>query len=146
MQNKGIFLIFAILILVFAMQPVPSCVDIPLSELSTEEPDTTLTKFDVADIYLRLKTNGFLIINTFGDSMKGTINTNQKCLCVPKSEYTVGDIIVFFQNGVGISHEIVYKTSSGFITKGTNNDFVDDEISASQIFCSIPEVSRWKLW
>jgi len=139
-------LLFALIIgMVFAVQPIPNCSNIPIEELSNEQPDTTFTKTEVFDIYSKLE-RGYLMVQTFGDSMKGTINTNQRCLCIPKEKYYVGDIVLFIQNGKGIAHEIVFETQTGFITKGTNNDFVDGEILSSQIFCKIPEVERFKLW
>lgn len=145
MKLDFILLIGIIGVILFAIQPVPNCSDIPISELSTETPDTTFTKTDILDIYSKLE-RGYLVIQTFGDSMKGTIDTNQRCICTPKDNYYVGDIVLFIQDGTGIAHEIVYYTQTGFITKGTNNDFADGEIQDSQILCEIEKQPRFELW
>ena len=145
MKIDFILLLGIIFISLYAIQPVPNCSDIPIEELTNETPDTTFTKEDILDIYSKLE-RGYLVVQTFGDSMKGTINTNQRCICVPKDNYYVGDIVLFIQDGNGIAHEIVFETQTGFITKGTNNDFVDSEIQDSQIFCEVEKVPRWKLW
>lgn len=146
MQNRELIL-FAILVLgiIYATQPVPNCVDIPADELTNKTPDTTFTKSDILDIYSKLE-RGYLIINTLGDSMKGTINTNQRCICIPQEQYYIEDIVLFINKGTGIAHEIILKTQSGFITKGTNNDFADGEISKGQILCEIEKTYRWQTW
>lgn len=145
MKLDFVLLIGIILMILYAIQPVPNCSDIPLSELSTETPDTTFTKTDILDIYSKLE-RGYLVVQTFGDSMKGTIDTNQRCICTPKDNYYVGDIVLFINGGTGIAHEIVYYTQTGFITKGTNNDFADGEIQDSQILCEIEKQPRFELW
>lgn len=146
LNQNFILLMGIILFSLYSVQLVPNCVDIPFEELTDEEPDTTFTQSDLLDIFSKLRSDGYLIVQTVGESMRGTINPNQRCLCIPKDDYVIGDIVLFIDDGTGISHEIVYLTQTGFITKGTNNDFVDSEIDKSQILCSIGKVSRYKLW
>ena len=144
MKMNPIFLLIFIIGLL-AFQQVPNCVDIPVNELSEDKSATTLNQADILNIHSKLE-RGYLIIQTVGNSMLGVINPNQRCLCVVKEEYSVGDIILFLNQNTGVAHEIIYQTSSGFITKGTNNEFADGEIHKSQALCSIPYLSRWELW
>lgn len=145
MNNQFMLVLGILVIIIYSVALVPNCVDIPVSELSDEEPDTTFNKEDVIDIFSKLE-KGYVVISTIGNSMLGVINPNQRCICTVEDNYREGDIVLFLSGSQGVAHEIVYLTETGFITKGTNNDLADGEVHESQVMCSIEKIPRYKLW
>lgn len=58
-------------------------------------------------------------------SMTGTINVDDMVLTKAQDEYHIGDIILFEEGTMLVTHRIVDQNSIGFITKGDANDSND---------------------
>lgn len=69
----------------------------------------------------------YLVIKS--GSMQPTLNINDIVIIKKKSNYNIGDIITFSRNNqYFVTHRIQYIENNGFITKGDNNNCVDDDI------------------
>lgn len=68
-------------------------------------------------------------------SMTGTINVDDMVLTKRQKEYYVGDIIMFHEEQLLITHRIVGKTDEGFITKGDANNVEDSTVVVPSAIC-----------
>ncbi len=80
--------------------------------------------------------------------MLNTIKSNSMCTCEQKSEYSVGDIVLYFaSNNQGIAHRLIYKNDGNYWLRGDSNNFTDAMVTEDKLICSIPYVKRWEvLW
>lgn len=71
----------------------------------------------------------FSIGSSTGDSMEPTFSEEDVFLIVPSSDYNIGDIVVYRRQGRNerVVHRIVDKRDNSFITKGDNNNYIDQE-------------------
>lgn len=134
-------------IVIYLNQEVPACIDSP-----TPKNITLTTNFSqpvVEELDTKLQSD-VVVFQTSGDSMKGTISDNSKCICIKKESYLLGDIVVFFANSgngfQGVAHKIIFKNETEIITKGTNNKEADYPIKEENILCKIATIERYKLY
>ena len=66
-------------------------------------------------------------------SMADTILPNDWIITHAQDSYEVGDIVTYQTDGASVTHRIVQKTKTGFLTKGDANNAADPEISQTQI-------------
>lgn len=131
--------------LLYLNQEVPACV---VEELTEEIGETNITIEQIQQAQEKLESD-ILVVKTSGLSMSPVIKNNSRCLCMRKDSYEVGDIVAFFANFEegfqGVAHEIVWTNGTSVITKGVNNDFLDNEIGQENILCFIPKVRRYQI-
>ncbi len=123
METYEIIILIGIFsIIVFLINPVPYC-----------------------KIAIDLNENNFFKMK--GNSMFPTIKNNSYCICNPKENYNVNDIVVYFpkigKEYIGVAHRII-KIDNGIYLKGDNNNFIEGPIKQENIYCSIPKVERFK--
>lgn len=89
---------------------------------------------------------GFSSAVVVSGSMEPEININDVVLAHKRSEYKVGDIIVFHdvKNDDYITHRIKEVTSNGYRTKGDNNDSYDIDLVKKEnvvgaVYCVLPQ-------
>ncbi len=121
------------------------CDDLPASEKQnlTDE-DAKFTLSEAVDLFEVIKEEKSIYVNTIGDSMLPTINSNQRCICEVEEKYHVGQVIVFIKNGIGISHRIVYESDGNYVTKGDSNSFLDIPVKQEEVLCKIATRRRFK--
>jgi hypothetical protein len=131
----------------YLVQPVPYCRDLPTGDRITEEPDTIYSEQKVSEINQEIL-EGPIAISTVGGSMIPSILPGQKCVCIQKEQYKMGDIVAFFfrEDGTyqGILHRIVSLEDGVVVTKGDANPLEDPPFPEESIFCAVPEVKRWE--
>jgi len=149
MEGKTILIVIAVIAFVFLTTKVPYCVPLPEEQLINESIKIGVEDNIVDEIKNELK-KGFIVISTTGTSMLPKLLPNHKCICETKSNYEVGDIVLYYRefNGgnVGIAHELIFMDDGVAITRGINNDFIDSPIDSEEIICSIPYVKRGVLY
>ena len=72
-------------------------------------------------------------------SMEPTIVPGDIVLIQKRQNYAVGDIVTY-QSASPITHRIVEKTESGYITQGDANNTRDDEIASSRIIGKVVKI------
>ena len=84
--------------------------------------------------YFILRISGRLeIYNVKTGSMEDNIHVNDYILIYKKSDYNVGDIVTFKKDNYLVTHRIIKKDNSKFVTKGDANNTEDEEISINNI-------------
>lgn len=77
-------------------------------------------------------------------SMEPALSTGDLLFIAQKDTYEIGDIIVFQEGRIAVTHRLIDKTEEHFITKGDANNTNDAPISPSQVkgkvVCAIPLV------
>lgn len=140
-MNKKLLLIIGI-VLVFLIKK-PACY-FPEEEITVKES----TEEIIIETQQFLEENKVIEQFHTGMSMFPFIKPNQICLCETSEVYKINDVIVFYDyydKLYFISHRIIDKVPSGFITKGDNNEKADSQIvSGEQIFCKIKEESLFE--
>lgn len=66
-------------------------------------------------------------------SMADAINPNDLIITKAQDQYAVGDIVTYRTEGASVTHRIIERTDSGWITKGDANNTPDGEIDPSSI-------------
>ena len=66
-------------------------------------------------------------------SMEDTISVGDYIIIKEQDDYKVDDIITYSEGNMIITHRLIEITDTGYITKGDNNNTVDNEISYAQI-------------
>ncbi len=122
---------------VYLISPVPYCRP-SIEKINPEE--AVYSKQEI----LNTKMQEITLLKVSGISMIPAIKNNSECICLKKENYSVGDIIFFFSNGLGISHRIVF-FGDKFITKGDNNEFLDYPINKKDVICYVPLVPRYRV-
>ncbi len=61
-------------------------------------------------------------------SMDPTIPQGSYAVVTPSDEYSEGDVITFDRGGTVVTHRIVDRRPSGFVTAGDANDALDDAV------------------
>ena len=75
----------------------------------------------------------YTIFEIGSNSMSPTITTNDLILVKITKDVKVDDVITFKENNSLITHRVISKTASGYITKGDANNENDKNIGKSQI-------------
>ena len=73
------------------------------------------------------------IYNVRTGSMEDNIHAGDYVLIVKKSNYEIGDVVTFKKDGYLVTHRIIKKDGSIFVTKGDANNDEDGPIYFSQI-------------
>ena len=73
------------------------------------------------------------IYNVRTGSMEDNIHAGDYVLIVKKSNYEIGDVVTFRKDGYLVTHRIIKKNGSMFVTKGDANNDEDGPIYFSQI-------------
>lgn len=151
--TKVIIPLFLFLLTLYALEPVPLCIEIPGKKPPVNY-NITYEKMEVQELQEEAESTGFWF-RTMGWSMYPTIKHNSICFCQAKENYSINDIVSFYVKENGkfglISHRIVgftYKNGSYYwITKGDYNVEADKWLLKNeQIICSIPYVRRYEVW
>jgi len=72
----------------------------------------------------------------YSDSMEPTIKLNDVFMVLPSAEYKTGDIIMYRPRVLDakyVTHRIVRMGNAGFITKGDNSPYADQEIGEPEV-------------
>lgn len=145
---KALVVIILFLIIISSnSQLVPLCVQ-PSKDTKNINASSEYSKVYVSSLKQEVE-KSYLVFRTSGSSMQPAIHEGLNCLCLKKSKYNVGDIVVFFYDIDGsleaIGHRIFYTDGENVITKGDNNPSPDNPIKTKDILCNIPEVPQYKL-
>lgn len=155
MKQKRL-LIFLVVILVvitlfdlYLIQKVPSCIQFEKQGTVNDTGSALYNNSEVAKLKTNLEISDYLVFWAQGESMEPTIKDNSKCICLKKTRYKKGDIIIFFmdtsEGWQGIGHQIISIEGDEVITKGINNQFLDIPLKQENILCYIPKMWRYQL-
>jgi len=143
MKKKSIVIIlFIIITLFFIKTEIPMCYNYPPEDVKTF---VIYEKGVIDNIKEKIKEQAFYLVKISGKSMNPSIKNGDTCVCIPKTNYSKGDIISFYVpiaefQAESITHRIVKEVNGTFRTKGDNNPYEDNYIiKKEQIFCQIPE-------
>lgn len=75
---------------------------------------------------------GYSALVVLSGSMEPTIMTGEVIVIHEESDYNVGDILTYRDGGVLVTHRIVEKSDSTFVTRGDANNTNDAPIKKSQ--------------
>lgn len=92
----------------------------------------TYSKFIEKEYPVKLFGFAFLVVTT--GSMEPEINSGELIIIKEFDEYEIGDIVTFVdKDDFLITHRIVCLNEKNMITKGDNNDLLDEETSLNNI-------------
>ncbi|MBR3230077.1 MAG: signal peptidase I [Bacilli bacterium] len=82
----------------------------------------------------------YTVFQIGSNSMAPTITTNDLILVKISKKIDVDDIITFEDGNVLVTHRVISKTGSGFITKGDANNERDKQITSSQVVGKVVKI------
>ena len=89
----------------------------------------------------------YTIFQIGSNSMAPTITTNDLIIVKITKKVDVDDVITFNDGNILVTHRIISKTGSGFITKGDANNETDKQIMSDQIVGKVikilPDMGVW---
>lgn len=95
----------------------------------------------LADVYLLLarKRGGYPTVFGWSSavvlsgSMEPTFYADDLLILHSRDTYAVGDVVLFIDDGIPVTHRIVVVTPEGYRTQGDANNVADDPIPASAV-------------
>lgn len=82
----------------------------------------------------------YTVFQIGSNSMAPTITTNDLILVKISKNVDVDDVITFEDGNVLVTHRVISKTGSGFITKGDANNERDKQITSSQVVGKVVKI------
>lgn len=82
----------------------------------------------------------YTVFQIGSNSMAPTITTNDLILVKISKNVDVDDVITFEDGNILVTHRVISKTGSGFITKGDANNERDKQITSSQVVGKVVKV------
>lgn len=82
----------------------------------------------------------YTVFQIGSNSMAPTITTNDLILVKISKNVDVDDVITFDDGNALVTHRVISKTGSGFITKGDANNERDKQITSSQVVGKVVKI------
>jgi len=91
-------------------------------------------------ISLLLMNNLIILI---GNSMYPTINSTSVIKCVPQDNYSLNDIVCYYNGWQRVCHRIVGMFNYSWIMKGDNNNYTDYKMYTNkEISCKVVKIYK----
>lgn len=108
-------ILFIVFLIVFCLFLIPVCIQ----------------KFTSNDSIISV--NGYYIFEVATGSMVPELEIGDYILVHKESDYSIGDVITYENNGSYITHRIIKQEDDTIITKGDANTLIDEAIEISQV-------------